>query len=200
LLFALLTPRLPAGFHLSLDLRTALPLPYVAFYPATIPQDDLSESIIFLSNESEPELTIKAGHPPEYTTIVPRHNYETASPITMDSFGPTKKARLGDIVLARSGDKGSNINIGLFVRREAAWPWICQFLTRERLKQLMGSDWKEEYFIERVEFKNLWAVHFVIYGCLGRGVSSSTRLDSLGKGFADYIRDRVIDIPIAFLS
>jgi hypothetical protein len=40
----------------------------------------------------------------------------------------------------------------------------------------------------------------VIYGCLGRGVSSSTRLDSLGKGFADYIRDRVIDIPIAFLS
>jgi len=27
-------------------------------------------------------------------------------------------------------------------------------------------------------------VHFVVYGILGRGVSSSTILDSLGKGFA----------------
>ena len=34
----------------------------------------------------------------------------------------------------------------------------------------------------------------VIYGILERGVSSSTRLDALGKAFADYIRDKIIDV------
>jgi hypothetical protein len=110
-------------------------------------------------------------------------------------FGPTKKARLGDIALARSGDKGSNINIGLFVREEGAWPWFRSFLTTGRMKQLMAKDWSDKFSIERVEFPHIWAVHFVIYGCLGRGVSSSSRLDSLGKGFADFLRDRVVDVP-----
>jgi len=31
-------------------------------------------------------------------------------------------------------------------------------------------------------------------------VSSSTRLDALGKGFADYMRDKVVDIPVAILE
>ena len=65
----------------------------------------------------------------------------------------------------------------------------------------MGDDWRpNEYFIERVEFPNLWAVHFVIYGPLGRGVSSCRLLDCLGKGFADYIRDKVVDVPERFLE
>ena len=65
----------------------------------------------------------------------------------------------------------------------------------------MGDDWRPtEYFIERMEFPNLWAVHFVIYGPLGRGASSCRLLDCLGKGFADYIRDKVVDVPVAFLE
>jgi hypothetical protein len=96
-------------------------------------------------------------------------------------FGPTKRSRFGDIALARSGDKGANINIGLFVREEREWPWLRSFLTIGRMKQLMGKDWSNELFIERVEFPHICAVHFVIYGYLGRGVSSSSRVDSLGR-------------------
>ncbi|ROT37603.1 hypothetical protein SODALDRAFT_264515, partial [Sodiomyces alkalinus F11] len=55
------------------------------------------------------------------------------------------------------------------------------------------------YFVERVEFPNILAVHFVIYGPLGRGVSGCRLLDALGKGFADFIRDRVVDVPERFL-
>lgn len=51
-----------------------------------------------------------------------------------------------------------------------------------------------------MEFPNIYAVHFVIYGILGRGVDSSTLLDSLGKGFADYVRDKWVDVPVAFLE
>ena len=192
-----------SGFHLSLDTRTALPRPYLAFYPALYPQDSLRETVTILSAQGTQEKVIPAGHPSHYKALDPkRENYETNSPVSLSTtFGPTIPARLGSIVLARSGDKGANINIGLFVRHPSHYPWLQSFLTRSRMAVLMGDDWRpNEYFIERMEFPNLWAVHFVIYGLLGRGVSSCRLLDSLGKGFADYIRDKVVDVPERFLE
>ena len=57
------------------------------------------------------------------------------------------------------------------------------------------DDWDDSFLIERVEFPKIHAVHFVIYGILGRGVSSSSRLDGFGKGFADYVRDKIVEVP-----
>jgi hypothetical protein len=192
-----------SGYHFSLDTRTASPRPYLAFYPALYPQHSLRETVTILSAQGTPEKAIPAGHPSHYEALDPkRENYETNSPVALSTtFGPTIPARLGSIVLARSGDKGANINIGLFVRHPSHYPWLQSFLTRSRMAALMGDDWRpNEYFIERMEFPNLWAVHFVIYGPLGRGVSSCRLLDCLGKGFADYIRDKVVDVPERFLE
>jgi hypothetical protein len=52
----------------------------------------------------------------------------------------------------------------------------------------------------RREFPNLRAVHFVIYGLLGQGVSSSKRLDGFGKGFVDYFREKVVEVPESLLA
>ena len=73
-------------------------------------------------------------------------------------------------------------------------------MSRAKLQELMGEDWREDYFIERMEFPNILAVHFVIYGPLGRGVSSCRLLDALGKGFCDYVRDKVVDIPESIIG
>lgn len=37
-------------------------------------------------------------------------------------------------------------------------------------------------------------------GSFGRGVSSSSRLDGFDKGFADYIRDKVVEVPVEILN
>ncbi|MCJ1376996.1 hypothetical protein MMC17_000086 [Xylographa soralifera] len=184
-----------SGMHLSLDIRTARPIPYLAYYPALVSQSMISERVTFLPSS----LTIAAGHPPIYAPLLPREDYDPREPSSLSSFGSTRAVPLGDVALARSGDKGANINIGIFVRHASEWPWLRIFLTKDRLKWLMAEDWRDEYVIERVEFEKIWAVHFVIYGPLGRGVSSSARLDSLGKGFADFIRARVVDVPEQFL-
>ncbi|CAI4213075.1 unnamed protein product [Parascedosporium putredinis] len=105
----------------------------------------------------------------------------------------------GDIALARSGDKGANVNIGLYVQTDEQWAWFRAFMTRDRIKSLMGRDWLDWYFVERVEMPEMRAVHFVIYGHLGRGVSSSKLLDGLGKGFAEFIRAVHVPIPTKFL-
>lgn len=189
-----------SGFHLSLDTRTALPRSYLAYYPALYPQNKLKEGVVLLDEDGGDAETVDAGHPPTYQSLGKRENYETATRVDLSSFGPTRKARLGDICLARSGDKGANINFGLFVRRAHQYPWLQTFMTRDKMRDLMGDDWRDDFFLERMEFPNIWAVHFVIYGPLGRGVSSCRLLDALGKGFADYIRDRVVEVPERFLE
>lgn len=189
-----------SGMHLSLDTRTALPRSYLAFYPALYDQDKLKEGVAILSADGKDVERVDAAHPPKYQGLAPRENYETPHAVEMASFGATRKARLGDVCLARSGDKGANINFGIFVRKAEHYPWLQAFMTRAKLQELMGEDWKEDFFIERMEFVNIWAVHFVIYGPLGRGVSSCRLLDALGKGFADYIRDKVVDVPERFLD
>lgn len=184
-----------SGFHLSLDMRTAMPRSYLAFYPGLKAQDEIHEGAAILASDGSVAEKVGVGHPPRYQKLQPRENYETSNPINLQNFGETTQVRLGDVVLGRSGDKGANINIGLFVRKEAHYPWLQSFLTRQKMIELIGDDWREGFFVERCEFANLLAVHFVIYGPLGRGVSSCRLLDALGKGFADYIRDKVVDVP-----
>ena len=56
------------------------------------------------------------------------------------------------------------------------------------------------FFVERCEFEGIMAVHFVVYGVLGRGVSGSSRLDAFAKGMGDWLRDCVVDVPVKFLE
>ena len=184
----------------SLDTRTALPRPYLAFYPALYSQDSLKEGIAIISADGNNIERHAAQHPSKYQKLDSRDNYDTAQPIDLKSLGPTKKIRLGDVALGRSGDKGANINFGLFVRSSEHYPWLQTFMSRAKLQELMGDDWEPDFLIERMEFPHLNAVHFVIYGPLGRGVSSCRLLDALGKGFADYVRDQIVDVPESILA
>lgn len=141
---------------------------------------------------------MNTGHPPKFEEFGMRESYDTRSPVSFSS--PLRKVRLGDIALARSGDKGSNLNIGFCVDSAKKWGWLRSYLSMARMKELIGEDWKDAFFLERVEFPRIFAVHFVVYGILGRGVSSATRLDGFGKGFADYIRDKIVHAPDDLLT
>ncbi|KAL3445056.1 DUF1446-domain-containing protein [Aspergillus insuetus] len=195
------------SFHSTLDTRTAIPRPFLAYYPALIPQSSLEETINLLNTDGTTTV-LDAGHPPRYAALEKRESYDASqSQAKSGSLEETQPIRLGDITLARSGDKGGNLNVGFLVPdidlvyhlkdKDAAYAWLRSYLSISRMKALLGEDWKEdEYFIERVEFPHIRAVHFVVYGILGRGVSSSSRLDGFGKGVADWLRDRIVNVPV----
>jgi hypothetical protein len=170
-----------------------MPKPFLAYYPALVSQDEIDESVTLITPSGDKRISV--GPPKTTEQLQPRANYETTSPAPLSSFGPSTTRPLGDIALARSGDKGANVNLGLFVHTAEQWEWFRSFMTRDKLKQLMGKDWQEAYLIERVEFPKLYAVHYVVYGPLGRGVSSSRLLDCLGKGFAEFIRAVHVPVP-----
>jgi hypothetical protein len=46
---------------------------------------------------------------------------------------------------------------------------------------------------------NLRAVNVVIEGMLGEGVASSTRFDPQAKGLGEWLRSRIVDVPVALL-
>jgi hypothetical protein len=111
--------------------------------------------------------------------------------------GPTRRVPLGTIVGARSGDKGGDANLGVWVRDPAAYPWLAHELTVERLRELLPE--AKDLDIERHPLPNLHAINFVLHGLLGQGVAASTRFDPQAKSLGEWLRSRLADIPEALL-
>ncbi|ODV90721.1 hypothetical protein CANCADRAFT_2450 [Tortispora caseinolytica NRRL Y-17796] len=181
--------------------RAGSPRKFPAYYPGVIEQSQLKECAVLLSAQGEEIKRVPVQPVAKTESLQPRDNFSiTQNPVDLSTFGPTVNVPLSKVVLGRSGDKGGNINMGMFVHTPEEWDWLRTVMTTERMIELIGEDWRPEFYVERVEFPNIYAVHFVIYGILDRGVSSSTILDAFGKGFADYILDREVDIPKKFVD
>jgi hypothetical protein len=102
-------------------------------------------------------------------------------------------------VHARSGDKGSNANVGLWVRHKDEWDWLRSLLSVETMKKLLADEYNGKK-IDRFELPNMYAVHFLLHDHLDRGVSCSSSYDFLGKNVAEYLRNRHVDLPNKFLN
>jgi hypothetical protein len=118
-------------------------------------------------------------------------------PSAAGNGGPTEHVPLGTIIGARSGDKGGNANVGLWARSDAAWGWLDAYLTDERFRSLLPE--ADGLAVRRYRFPNLRAVNFVVVGLLGEGVASSTRPDPQAKSLGEYLRSRLVDIPVGLL-
>lgn len=107
--------------------------------------------------------------------------------------GPVRRAPLGTIAGARSGDKGGAANVGVWVRTDEQWRWLAHTLTVEKLRELLPET--ADLPISRHLLPNLRAVNFVIDGILGQGVAYQARFDPQAKGLGEWLRSRHIDIP-----
>ncbi|WP_026422197.1 acyclic terpene utilization AtuA family protein [Actinokineospora inagensis] len=112
-------------------------------------------------------------------------------------FGATKRLPLGSVIGARSGDKGGDANLGVWVRDPAAYPWLIGELTVDRLRDLLPET--ADLPVERHPLPNLRAVNFVVHGLLGAGVAAATRFDPQAKALGEWLRARHADIPEVFL-
>jgi hypothetical protein len=109
-----------AGFHSTLDHRTAIPKPFLGYYPAVISQSELEESVNLVSPTNANVHKTIVGPPKITEVLAERENYDPTNPVPLDGFGETVMAPLGDIALGRSGDK-------------------VRFLSREEVK-IVGFD------------------------------------------------------------
>jgi Acyclic terpene utilisation family protein AtuA len=119
--------------------------------------------------------------------------------------GPCRRTPLGRVVGARSGDKGGDANLGLWVRddpsrpdrSEQAWRWLANLATPERLRALLPEAADLPMSVHLLP--NLHAVNVVIHGLLGEGVAASTRFDPQAKALGEWVRSRMVAIEESLL-
>jgi hypothetical protein len=108
----------------------------------------------------------------------------------------TRRLPLGTFVHARSGDKGGDANIGLWVDQsrcaEARISWLTKFVTPERVRELVPE--AEDLPVDVYPLPNLGAVNVVVRGLLGQGVAASTRFDPQAKALGEWLRSRHVSI------
>ncbi|MFB6785368.1 acyclic terpene utilization AtuA family protein [Streptomyces olivaceus] len=111
--------------------------------------------------------------------------------------GPVRRAPLGLVAGARSGDKGGDANVGVWARTDDAWRWLAHELTADRFRELIPE--ARDLPVVRHPLPNLRALNFVVEGILGEGVAAQARFDPQAKALGEWLRARHLDIPEALL-
>jgi len=110
------------------------------------------------------------------------------------SDGSTVRVPLGTAFGARSGDKGGDANVGVFARTDAGWAWLRDSFDIDMLRAVMPE--ADGLNIDRHVLANLRAVNFVVHGLLEEGVAASTRTDAQAKSLGEWLRARLVDLPV----
>jgi len=165
--------------------------PYGVFTAGYVPQDVPAHEVVFDDGTAEridpPPLTrplaALSGPDPE------------AAP---DDPGPTRRLPLGTLAGARSGDKGGNANVGLWVRDDAAYPWLAALITEDSVRELLPEAATLPVHLTRLPA--IRAVNVVVEGLLGQGVAYHARFDPQAKGLGEWLRSRHVEIPESLLD
>lgn len=104
------------------------------------------------------------------------------------------KVCVNAIAYARSGDKGGMANIGIAARNARWYPALIRELTAERVQDYFSD---RASSTDRYELPNLYALNFLLHGILGRGGTSTLRLDPQGKALADAVAFMEIELTDA---
>ena len=91
--------------------------------------------------------------------------------------------RLGDIALARSGDKGIHANVGLLARRPEDFAQLCREVTTQRVAAYFGL--ANAGRVTRYVLPNLAAINLVLHGIL----ANPLRTDAQGKALGQVLLD-----------
>jgi Acyclic terpene utilisation family protein AtuA len=162
---------------------------YGVYWPLMVPRDVVEHAVVLPDGE---RVVIPHATHSDVPSITPTRARATAPQ------GPTTRRPLGDVVGARSGDKGGNANVGVWTRTDAAFAWLEATLTVETFKVLVPE--AATLDVRRYELANLRALNFVVVGILGEGVASSTRFDPQAKGLGEYLRSRYLEVPDALVG
>ncbi|KAK0117711.1 hypothetical protein ONS95_012040 [Cadophora gregata] len=181
-----------ATFHL--DIRQGFPKPVQEYYVALLPQSDIRQ-VVHMQDGKKHMI-----EPPRKTNVFPRQQpSEGLTAVAMRTCSETVRGPLGWLVHARSGDKGSNANVGFWVRHQDEYDWLRLLLSTDTMKELLAKEYNGKK-IDRFELPNILAVHFLLHDHLDRGVSCSSTYDFLAKNVAEFLRSRYVDLPKRFLN
>ncbi|MGJ9422423.1 acyclic terpene utilization AtuA family protein [Aeromicrobium sp. CF3.5] len=168
--------------------------PFGVYRAAYLPQVDVPHVVVHHDGRREDIAPPSVTEPPANGADPgsPRPRSTRSSPLAETS------APLGTVAYARSGDKGGNANVGVWIpaghpgRADAA-AWLLDLLDVDTVRTLLPE--AAALDIDVHPLPNLAGLNIVVHGLLGEGVASSTRLDPQAKALGEWLRARFVPIP-----
>jgi hypothetical protein len=168
------------------------PTPYGVYRPEYVARDAVHQIVVHADGRRE-----EVPDPTEWSSVDPDQG-RRPSPFPAPADTLNRRMPLGTFVHARSGDKGGDANVGLWVvndgdpRRDARATWLAKMMSPRRVRELVPE--AAALDVDVYVLPNLGGVNVVIHGLLGRGVAASTRFDPQAKGLGEWLRSRVVHI------
>ena len=162
------------------------PGPVISYWPALIDSKHIKEYVHVDGKTLEIEPTSQLQF---------EENYYQKQPVTIEPApqGEMDEISFGRLFGARSGDKGGCANIGVWAKTDLAFSFLYNFLSVEKIKELMPD--LNKFSIDRYELPNINSLNFYIHGILEDGVSSNNRMDGQAKSLGEYLRSKTISVP-----
>ena len=160
--------------------------PVIVYWPALIDSKHVKEKVHIDGKEIEVLPTTQL----DFEEI-----YYQREPFNIEEINMTDQLEIffGDLFGTRSGDKGGCANLGVWAKNKNTYSFLYNFLTVERIKELMPD--LNKYKVERFELPNIYSLNFYIHDILQDGVSSNNRKDSQAKSLGEYLRAKKILVP-----
>lgn len=184
------------GFTLTAPPGAATP--YGVYRAAYVERSAVTQTVVHADGRRE-----EIADPPGSARPVEDVTGTRPSPYPHPADTLTRRMPLGTFVHARSGDKGGDANLGLWVahdgspRYDARVAWLSKLITPQRVRELVpeavGLD------VEVYLLPNLGGVNVLIRGLLGDGVAAGTRFDPQAKGLGEWVRSRLVSIEEGLL-
>ncbi len=173
----------------------------MAYWPALIEKESIQSFVKVIDRNGEIENTIEVksifGHEnndlsnSDSGKQVNTGNYQSAK---IDLSGQdTVKVKFKEICLARSGDKGNMVNVGVIARSKEIYNFILQHITADYVKNMFAGLCKGK--VTRYHLDNLLSLNFLLDGSLDGGGTKSLMIDAQGKTFASAFLNQKVDIP-----
>ena len=162
------------------------PGPVISYWPALIDSKHIKEYVHVDGKTLEIEPTSQLQF---------EENYYQKQPVTIEPAPQSEvdEISFGRLFGARSGDKGGCANIGVWAKTDLSFSFLYNFLSVEKLKELMPD--LNKFSIDRYELPNINSLNFYIHGILEDGVSSNNRMDGQAKSLGEYLRAKTISVP-----
>jgi hypothetical protein len=179
------------GFHVTAP--PARPSPYGVYRAEYVDRGAVAHTVVHADGSREQVADpVDHAEPEELAGRRP-----SPYPAPPDSLN--RRLPLGTFVHARSGDKGGDANLGLWVERDvpsekydARVTWLTKLITPQKVRELVPE--AADLEVEVYPLPNLGGVNVLIRGLLGAGVAEGRRFDPQAKALGEWVRSRIVHI------
>ena len=183
------------GFHVTAP--PARPAPYGVYRAESVDRDAVTHTVVttWVDGDGARE---RIADPPAFAE--PEESVgQRPSPYPAPIDSLTRRLPLGTFVHARSGDKGGDANLGLWVERDvpsdsydARVTWLTKLITPRKIRELVPE--AADLEVEVYPLPNLGGVNVLLRGLLGAGVAEGRRFDPQAKALGEWVRSRAVHI------